>query len=330
VPAEQGPLVGQPQLGQACRDGRVGLPLPGGAFVSAEVQVVSGEERQDLVEHVAVEPERRLGDVEHVLADAPVDPDVELAAGVAELPVRGYRRLRVAGAVDFGHDGDEPRGGVRHDLSDVLLRVVAAVPHPVVLAGGLPGVSDQGGGPPRSDLDQPRVALNLQPPALVVGEVQVQDVELVQREQVDEAQHELLGHEVSCHVEHRAAPAEPGGVGNLEVREADDLAGRVVRHQLAQCLGAVEHPGGYASGDLHAPLVDGEPVGLRCEAVVEGQAHRGVGDHGAGGPGHLCEPVGDPLGLRSGGDRHRPGDRQRAGKAADRCGMRDQRGHSAA
>ena len=45
------------------------------------------------------------------------------------------------------------------------------------------------------------------PPALVVGQVQVQDVELVERGEVDQAQDVVDAEEVARDVEHEAAPA---------------------------------------------------------------------------------------------------------------------------
>ena len=54
------------------------------------------------------------------------------------------------------------------------------------------------------DLLQPRVTLRLEPPALVVGEMQVEDVELVQREQVDEPEDVAERHEVTARVQMHA------------------------------------------------------------------------------------------------------------------------------
>ena len=62
--------------------------------------------------------------------------------------------------------------------------------------------------PPGAHLGQLRVLLDLDAPALVLGEVPVEDVELVQRHQVQVLEQELLGHEVAAHVEVAAAPGE--------------------------------------------------------------------------------------------------------------------------
>ncbi len=112
--------------------------------------------------------------------------------------------------------------------------------------------------------------------------MQVEDVEFVRGHQVQIAQHALLGHEVPRDVEEEAAPAEPGGVLDDLGRDPEGGVrpyGRapegVGTEQLAQGLGAPEHPGGPAAADLHAPAGDGsEPVPLRRRRVVQQQPHR--------------------------------------------------------
>lgn len=73
-------------------------------------------------------------------------------------------------------------------------------------------MADFGAFPPAAGPGQLRVARDLDPPALVVGEVEVQDVELVGGEQIEVAQHPVLGQEVPCDIEQHAAPGETGSV----------------------------------------------------------------------------------------------------------------------
>ena len=61
--------------------------------------------------------------------------------------------------------------------------------------------------------------VDLDAPALVVGEVQVQHVELVEREQVDVLLHLVDGEEVARDVEHRAAPGEARMIGDAARRD---------------------------------------------------------------------------------------------------------------
>jgi hypothetical protein len=191
-------LVGEPQLLDArlCRRGLPPLTL--GALVAADVHEGGREEFQDLLEDPLVEAEGGVGGSEDVRVDAPGVPDGEGGGvdhvGVAEFGVRGDRGLRVAGDVDLGDDGDVPFPGVRDDLADVVLRVVTAVRGLVPQRRG--PVPPFGAGAPGADLGEPGVALDLDAPALVVGEVEVEDVEFVGGEEVEVAQDVVLGHEV--------------------------------------------------------------------------------------------------------------------------------------
>src|SRR5213596_951384 len=71
------------------------------------------------------------------------------------------------------------------------------------------GASDDRLAPPRADLGEPRVLADLDAPPLVVGQVQVQPVELMERGEIDELLHELLRHEMTRDVQVDAPPAEP-------------------------------------------------------------------------------------------------------------------------
>ena len=137
VPDEPGlqlVLVRQAQLPDAGLGGRGRLPLVLGALVAADVDERRGggrEEVEDLLEDALVEAQGVVGGGEYVRVDAPGVPDGEGGGvddvGVAQFRVGGDGGLRVAGDVDLGDDGDMPLGGVRDDLADVVLGVVAAV-----------------------------------------------------------------------------------------------------------------------------------------------------------------------------------------------------------
>ena len=193
---------------------RAGLPFRNGALVAAYVDIRAGEDLGELVEHVCAETDGPFLEVQHVLADAPAGVHLELAPGVPELRVRGDGGQHVPGHVDLGHDGDEPPGRVGHDLGQVGLGVVATVGRAV--AAALRIVARRRLAPPGSDLGQQRVTVYLEPPTLVVGQVQVQHVEFVQAGQVDQPQHEALGEEVAGHVEVDPAPSETGAVLDLD------------------------------------------------------------------------------------------------------------------
>src|SRR6202042_3280272 len=104
-------------------------------------------------------------------------------------------------------------GGVSIDLSQVGEGVVAAV-RGVVVERSLAAQAEPGPRAVRADLVEGGVAAALDPPALVIGEVQVQTVQLEGGERVDQGQDLALGEEVPGDVEVGAAPGQGGGVAD--------------------------------------------------------------------------------------------------------------------
>jgi len=84
----------------------------------------------------------------------------------------------------------------------------------------------------------------------------VEDVELVQREQVEMLEHELLRHEVAAHVEVTSAPAEARAVLDLDAGDAPgDTAHRGSpedhgRKQLPQRLAAMQDARGAGRANV--------------------------------------------------------------------------------
>ena len=131
-----------------------------------------------------------------------VTPSASTREPYRQLPragVGGDRGLRMTRHFDFGDDADESRARVLDDFAYVVLRVETAVRLAVVdverrIALGL---ADERLRPPCAGGGETRVFLDLDPPALVVGEMPVEGVHFVQREQVDVLLDELLRHEVA-------------------------------------------------------------------------------------------------------------------------------------
>ncbi len=120
---------------------------------------------------------------------------------------------------------------------------------------------------------QPGIGPGLHPPALVVGQVEVQPVQLVHRHQVDHPEHVVLGQEVPGHVEMGAAPGERRGVGDpdtrdLEPLEPGDRPEGAGGEQLPQGLRRVEGPEGVARDDLDSAGRHGQGVGLGGDVVA--------------------------------------------------------------
>ena len=206
------------------------------------------------VHHVVVVELRRgvLGAVLRVAQqEAPRPLRVALRA---ERPEAGLHRLDrgagVARHLQLGDHLDVPRRGVPQDLHVVGPGVEPAPVGPVRLGPGAVGGRQEAArvegvpapGAHRGELGEAR---DLDAPALVVGEVEVEDVELVARHQVERPQHRGLGLEVARDVEHEPAVAEARGVHDRHRGEGQPLGrGRGRRQQAPQGLQAVEDAGG--------------------------------------------------------------------------------------
>jgi len=108
--------------------GRVLLRSGFRRLVSANVQIPPGVLRSHVVEHRDQELPDFVPALLVLQADQG-DSDVEPGVGRNRLPVvvdlrnRGQRGRRVAGAVDFRHDLDEPAAGIGHQVGIFLFGV---------------------------------------------------------------------------------------------------------------------------------------------------------------------------------------------------------------
>ena len=208
-----------------------------------------------------------------------------------ELRVRGERGVDVPRHVDLGHDRHVPLGGVADDVGVLRLGVVPAL---VAAHRRLAAVRRE-----------PRPLRDRDPPALVVGQVQVQAVELVERDQVDEPLDVAYRPEVPGDVEHRAAPGE--------ARSVADPSRRDTRPELAQRLHAVEEAGRRVRVQPDGRARHRQLVPLRPETgrAVQRERNRPVSER-------LAEHPGDPPrrgcrgrnrheGRRARDERTRPG-----------------------
>ena len=103
----------------------------------------------------------------------------------------------------------------------------------------------------RRNLGQLGIFLYFDAPTLVVGKVHVKAVDVVQGQDVDKRLHFFEGEEMASHVEHRAAIAKAGLVGNGYAWETKPLRSRL-RYGLAQSLYAVERSCGRCTIDGNA------------------------------------------------------------------------------
>ena len=212
-----------------------------------------------------------------------------------QLRVGREGRGGVTGNVDLRDHRDVPGGRVRDEVSVLLLGVEAARASADLRAAAVRGEP----GPPA----------DLQPPGLVVGEVQVQHVHLVPRDQVDEPAYLRDGEEVPHDVEHHAAVGIPGAVGDVSTREGPRTGAANTclhggREQLPQRLYPREQAGRAGGAQRDAGAFDVEPVAGRIVVTaVDGQGDRSgarVGHDGQREAGHRPQDAGEVLRDRSG------------------------------
>ena len=174
------------------------LPVRAGALVAADVDHLAREELDHLVQDVLIHLERRfLAEAEFAAV-----PD----AGAAKFRIGGDGGSGMSGDVYLGHDADATRGGVADDVAHLVLgvevRAVVAVHHVHehrrgALGGRLADGADRG---------ELRVAVDFEPPAVVVREMPVEDVEAVLVHEVERPLYLVHREEVAADVEHVAAP----------------------------------------------------------------------------------------------------------------------------
>ena len=232
-PALQRVLVLDPERAHPRLHLRRRLPLVLHRLVAADMDEAAREELDHLGEHILQEAERLLLDIVEPGEDAPIGLDSRRRRDArAQLRIGPDRGERVARHVDLRHDRDRALGRIGDDLADLFLGVIAAGARQRRRAGC------GGGRAPCPDLGQPRIFVDLDPPALIVGQMPVKRVELVRGHPVDEPLDELGRLEVPRAVKHQPAPAEARRVLDPDRRDRLPRA-----RELPERHAAVEEPG---------------------------------------------------------------------------------------
>ena len=253
------------------------LPTFLGAFVAADVNVGRGEDICHLIEHVVDEfVGFRVAGTKHIVRNAPVLAHLVGPSGASKFGVGGQSGDHVTGQVDFGDYRDVTFGSVAHNVATFLLSVKSAVRATVVFAGVM---TDHGLSALTPHCREARVALNINAPTLIVGEMPVKAVDVVEGEQVDEAFHAVDRHEVARHVKFHAAVAEARCIAHASRGNADGrfsfLFGVQMRKGFAQCLHTVECARIIGAGDGDLPCVHVDAVALSPQILCVGErAHR--------------------------------------------------------
>ena len=189
-----------------------------------------------------------------------------LLAFAVELGIDRDDRVGMPRHFNLGHDRDVALRSVIENLADLRLRVeeravgLAVVPPPA--AAPFPRRWAPG-----AVLRKIWIGVDLDAPALVVGEVPVQHVHFVERHLVEKALDLVDAEEVAAFVEEKPPPMVARGVANLYGGEGvAELAGRArVGGELAERLDGVEEACGIARLDPDRLRRHGEDVPLALD-----------------------------------------------------------------
>ena len=209
---------------------RLAPPL-GCALVASSMNVFAWEKRANLVKHVVEESEHFGRGCQHVvlaIVDAPSERGaLALAWRGAKFRVSGKHRHAVARYVDFGHHGHKALGGIVNHLFHFVLRVVCLIRALAIFAGeqALDFASAV-----TAFFGEFGVAFQLYSPALIVGEVPVENVQLMERNPVDILLHKRHREKVTRHVEVHTTIAKPWIIGNLHQRQLGNVASACGEH----------------------------------------------------------------------------------------------------
>ena len=125
-----------------------------------------------------------------------------------------------------------------------------------------------------ADPGQARVFFDLDPPALVVGQVPVKNIQLVHRHRIQKPVEELDRRKMPAHIEHRPPPGK-----SRAIRDADewDLPSDPIPRataenrrgkKLQKRLGSAKNPRPAARAQHGSLPVHVQPVGFRIHAVL--------------------------------------------------------------
>ncbi len=230
--------VRQPVVAHKLLNGRVRFPLGVIHLVTADMQIRIGEDRRQFANHrVSKGVGCLFCGIQHRLQHAPVALHCVWPRGAHQLRIGYGNRRGVARHVDLRHHADTALGGVAHHLTHLFRRVEQPV------AG---------------KLRQLRIALRAETPALVVGQVPVQDVELRRGHAVDLTFDIRQRDKVTRRVEQQPTPREARRIFNGDPRQRGVF--RAVLHQLEQRFHGAQRAEAGVSGDIDAVGVYREPI----------------------------------------------------------------------
>mmetsp|Transcript_44492 Transcript_44492/g.114504 ORF Transcript_44492/g.114504 Transcript_44492/m.114504 type:complete len:357 (+) Transcript_44492:702-1772(+) len=223
-------------------------PLLCGGLVPANMHPRRFKEPADRAEHLLHEGQCSIRWRKGVIRDAKMIKGARrrlptLDVPIPELRIGGQSRHDMSRQFNLRHHLDVALLRVRHDVTNLLLGV------------GLPAAEAL-----RTDLRELRVAVDWQPPTLVVGEVPMEAVELEGGHGVKKELHLLRPEEVPAHVEKETTPLEARRILDQHLRQLLSVRARL--HQLPQGLHAVEEAGERRRHQLNLMFPDLQNVAL--------------------------------------------------------------------
>ena len=164
-------------------------------------------------------------------------------------------------------------GSVGHNLADLVFGEIAAVRAFLSLLGrfGLAPGHIAAVHPPCSHLGEQRILVNLDAPAVVVGEVEMELVELVQGHHIQVFLHLVNIEEMAAHIQMAASPLETRVVGDFDSWNGychRVFCARIGRRQLEQRLETVEQARFCIGGNQNDFFIYRELVAFVAKYIV--------------------------------------------------------------
>ncbi len=262
-------LVPETFVGDTLLAVRAFLPLLLLALVAADMDVFRGEKVHDFIEHTLQEGEGTLlaGTID-VLADQPFAGDLIALSPAAEPWIGGQGGRGVSRNLDLGNDGNMALSGIFDDFAGLLLGVESVHRHPVGNpAVGVPSRPRHRVGAVIAHPGEFGILLDLNPPALIVGKMPVEGVDLVHRQQVEDGLDLIHRPEMAAAVEHHPAVIERRSIFDVH-------AGQRAGAQLRECLPRIEHAGLTSRADPDPLAVDVQDVCLAFQRRRKGHLGR--------------------------------------------------------
>ncbi len=192
---------------------------------------------------------------------APIGRDARrLAVRRSQEGVGGDRGRRMARHFDFRHDLHMAGRRETNDAAHLVLGVVAAVARAVRIDA------------PGAHGSQAWMLADFEPPALIVGQMPVQHIELMPGHPVDHGANGGGGLKVPGGVEHQASPGVRRCIADGLRGNLPGIAAR--RQQLPESDGAVEQSGRRARRNSDLPRRDLDPIAFGAEAAPAAEPDR--------------------------------------------------------